>query len=143
MPIYSAPAKDMQFILHDVLQASKSDIEGYAELEPDFTSAVLEEAGKLATEVLLPLNTVGDREGCTLENGVVRTPAGFKEAYEQMRAGGWMGLDCDPQYGGQGMPYLLATAVGEIFVSANMAFNMYQGLTHGAYSAINATPQRN
>ncbi|HHS89650.1 MAG TPA: acyl-CoA dehydrogenase, partial [Rhodobacteraceae bacterium] len=138
MPTYTAPVKDMQFLLHEVLEVTKSDVPGYDELEPDFTSAVLEEAGKLASDVLAPLNPVGDREGCKLENGVVRTPTGFKEAYEQVREGGWMGLDCDPEYGGQGMPYILGTGVGEIFVSANMAFNMYQGLTHGAYSAIHA-----
>ena len=138
MPTYTAPVKDMQFLLHEVLEVTRSDVPGYDELEPDFTSAVLEEAGKLASDVLAPLNPVGDREGCRLENGVVRTPTGFKEAYEQVREGGWMGLDCDPEYGGQGMPYILGTGVGEIFVSANMAFNMYQGLTHGAYSAIHA-----
>ncbi len=138
MPEYTAPVRDMQFLLHDVLKVGESDIPGYDELEPDFTAAVLEEAGKLASEVLAPLNPVGDREGCVLENGVVRTPAGFREAYAKLREGGWMGLDCDPEYGGQGMPYILGTAVGEIFVSANMAFNMYQGLTHGAYSTINA-----
>ncbi len=138
MPSYTAPTKDMQFLLHDVLDVSASDIPGYDELDRDFTAAILEEAGKIATEVLQPLNAVGDEEGCTLENGVVRTPGGFKAAYDQMRAGGWMGLDADPEYGGQGMPYLMGSAVGEMFVSANMAFNMYQGLTHGAYSAIHA-----
>ncbi|MGB8623221.1 MAG: acyl-CoA dehydrogenase family protein, partial [Paracoccaceae bacterium] len=138
MPSYTAPTKDMQFLLHDVLDVSEQDIPGYAELERDFTAAVLEEAGRISTEVLAPLNPVGDREGCTLENGVVRTPPGFKAAYDQMKEGGWLGLDADPDYGGQGMPYLLGTAVGEMFVSANMAFNMYQGLTHGAYSAIHA-----
>ncbi len=136
MPTYTAPIRDLQFVLNDVLDVSKADVPGYDEMEPDFTSAVLNEAGKLASEVLAPLNAVGDQEGCRLENGVVRTPAGFKEAYDQMKLGGWMGLDCDPDYGGQGMPYLLATAVGEMFVASNMAFNMYQGLTHGAYSAI-------
>ena len=138
MPSYAAPTKDMQFLLHDVLNVSASDVPGYDELEADFTSAVLEEAGKIASDVLAPLNAVGDKEGCRLENGVVYTPTGFKEAFEQMKEGGWTALDCDPEYGGQGMPYLLGTAVGEIFVSANMAFNMYQGLTHGAYSAIHA-----
>ncbi|MBV1868679.1 MAG: acyl-CoA dehydrogenase C-terminal domain-containing protein [Marinosulfonomonas sp.] len=138
MPAYTAPTKDMQFVLHDVLNVTNSDIPGYNELEADFTSVVLEEAGKLASEVIAPLNMVGDSEGCTLGDGGVRTPAGFKDAYEQMRAGGWMGLDCDPDYGGQGMPYVLAIAVSEMFTSANMAFNMYQGLTHGAYSAIHA-----
>ena len=138
MPSYTAPTKDMQFLLHDVLKVASSDIPGYDELDRDFTAAILEEAGKIATEVLQPLNAVGDHQGCSLENGVVRTPEGFKAAYDQMRAGGWMGLDADPEYGGQGMPHLMGSAVGEMFVSANMAFNMYQGLTHGAYSAIHA-----
>ena len=136
MPSYTAPLKDMQFILHDVLNASEQDIPGYDELDRDFTAAVIEEAGKLASEVLMPLNAVGDTEGCVLENGVVRTPTGFKEAFEQMKEGGWTALDCDPEYGGQGLPYLMHTAAQEPFVSSNMAFNMYQGLTHGAYSAI-------
>ncbi|RMD91783.1 MAG: acyl-CoA dehydrogenase, partial [Alphaproteobacteria bacterium] len=138
MTSYTPPTRDMQFVLHDVLQVATSDIPGYGELEADFTSAVLEEAGKLASEVLHPLNKVGDEEGCRLENGVVRTPTGFKAAYDQLREGGWNGLDCDPAYGGQGMPHLLGTAVGEMFVSANMAFNMYQGLTHGAVNALHA-----
>jgi len=128
----------MQFVLHDVLNVSESDIPGYDELDRDFTAAVLDEAGKLATEVLAPLNTVGDRQGCTLENGVVRTPDGFKDAFDKVRDGGWTALDCDPDYGGQGLPYLISTAVGEMFSAANMAFNMYQGLTHGAYNAIHA-----
>jgi len=138
MTSYTAPLKDMAFLLHDVLKIDASDIPGYADLDRGFTAAVLEEAGKLATDVLEPLNAVGDREGCTLENGVVRTPTGFKAAFDQLREGGWPALDCDPAYGGQGLPYLMGTAVGEILVSANMAFNMYQGLTHGAYSAIHA-----
>ncbi|WP_371153539.1 acyl-CoA dehydrogenase C-terminal domain-containing protein [Jannaschia sp. 2305UL9-9] len=136
MPSYTAPTKDMQFVLHDVLRASEQDIPGYDEMDRDFTGAVLEEAGKLASEVLHPLNAVGDTEGCVLENGVVRTPTGFKAAFDQVREGGWTALDCDPEYGGQGLPYLMQTGVGEILSSANMAFNMYQGLTHGAYSAI-------
>jgi alkylation response protein AidB-like acyl-CoA dehydrogenase len=138
MTSYTAPLKDMAFLLHDVLKIDASDIPGYADLDRGFTAAVLEEAGKLATDVLAPLNAVGDREGCTLENGVVRTPTGFKAAFDKLREGGWPALDCDPAYGGQGLPYLMGTAVGEILVSANMAFNMYQGLTHGAYSAIHA-----
>jgi len=138
MPSFSAPVKDLQFVLHDVLKASTSTIPGYSDLDAGFTAAVLEEAGKVATEVLAPLNAVGDREGCVLENGVVRTPAGFDAAFKAMKEGGWTALDADPAYGGQGLPYLIGTAVGEIFVAANMAFNMYQGLTHGAYSAIHA-----
>ncbi|WP_135506248.1 acyl-CoA dehydrogenase C-terminal domain-containing protein [Roseovarius aestuariivivens] len=136
MPSYTAPTKDMQFILHDVLKVSQTDTPGYAELEPDFTGAVLEEAGKIASEVLAPLNAVGDTEGCTLENGVVRTPTGFKEAFDQVRDGGWTALDLPEEYGGQNMPYIIYTAVGEISSAANQAFTMYQGLTHGAASAI-------
>ncbi|MBR9841647.1 MAG: acyl-CoA dehydrogenase [Rhodobacteraceae bacterium] len=136
MPTYTAPVKDMQFVLHDVLNVSGSDIPGYAELEPDFTNAVLEEAGKLTSEVLAPLNVVGDTEGCRLENGIVYTPTGFKEAFEQVKEGGWTGLDMPEEYGGQNMPYVLGTAVGEMFSGSNQAFTMYQGLTHGAASAI-------
>jgi alkylation response protein AidB-like acyl-CoA dehydrogenase len=136
MPSYSAPVQDMQFVLHDLLNVTAQDITGYSDLDESFTAAVLEEAGKVARDILAPLNAVGDREGCILENGVVRTPKGFKDAFAAMKDGGWTALDCDPEYGGQGLPYLMGTAVGEMFVSANMAFNMYQGLTHGAYSAI-------
>ena len=135
MPTYTAPIKDMQFVLHDLLKISQSDIPGYADLEADFTAAILGEAGKLTGDVLAPLNAVGDREGCVLENGVVRTPTGFKAAFDQVRDGGWPGLDMPEQYGGQGMPYVIGTAVGEMFSSANQAFTMYQGLTHGAASA--------
>ncbi|TRD22288.1 acyl-CoA dehydrogenase C-terminal domain-containing protein [Palleronia caenipelagi] len=136
MTTYTAPVEDTQFVLHEVLNVSQSDIPGYDELDRDFTGAVLEEAGKLAKNVLEPLNKVGDEQGCKLENGVVRTPDGFKEAYDELRAGGWNALDCDPDYGGQGMPHLLNTAVSEYFTSANIAYAMYAGLSHGAIAAI-------
>jgi alkylation response protein AidB-like acyl-CoA dehydrogenase len=136
MPSYAAPLRDMQFVLDEVLQVSKSDVPGYADLAPDFTSAILDEAGRIAREVLAPLNPTGDREGCRLENGVVHTPEGFGRAFQAMKDGGWNGLDLPEAYGGQNLPYIVGTAVGEIFVSANMAFNMYQGLTHGAIGAI-------
>jgi alkylation response protein AidB-like acyl-CoA dehydrogenase len=136
MPTYTAPVKDLQFVLHDVLGVGASDIPGYADLERDFTGAILEEAGKVAKDVLAPLNASGDAEGCRLENGVVHTPKGFKAAFDVLKEGGWNGLDLPEAYGGQGLPYVMGTAAGEIFVSANMAFNMYQGLTHGAIGAI-------
>ncbi len=136
MPTYTAPVKDLQFVLHDMLNISTSDIPGYDELDADFTNAVLEEAGKLTSEVLAPLNVVGDHEGCRLENGVVYTPTGFKAAFEQVKEGGWPGLDMPEEYGGQNMPQVLGTAVGEMFSSSNQAFTMYQGLTHGAAAAI-------
>jgi alkylation response protein AidB-like acyl-CoA dehydrogenase len=136
MPTYTAPVKDAQFVLHDVLDIAGSGIPGYADLERDFTEAVLDAAGKVAAEILAPLNASGDAEGCRLDNGVVRTPKGFKAAFEAVKEGGWNGLDLPEQYGGQGLPYLVGTAVAEFFVSANMAFNMYQGLTHGAIGAL-------
>ncbi|AHM05865.1 Acyl-CoA dehydrogenase [Roseibacterium elongatum DSM 19469] len=136
MPSYTAPTKDAQFILHDVLNISGKEIPGFADLDRDFTAAILEEAGKIAAEVLTPLNAVGDQEGCRLENGVVYTPTGFKAAFDQMKAGGWPGIDMPEEYGGQNMPYVIGTAVGEFFSAANQAFMMYQGLTHGAASAI-------
>ncbi len=136
MPRYTAPTKDLQFILHDVLNISAQDIPGYGDLDRDFTSAILEEAGKISSEVLAPLNTVGDTEGCVLENGVVRTPTGFKAAFDQMSEGGWPGIDMPEEFGGMGLPYVMNTSVGEMFSAANQAFTMYQGLTHGAASAI-------
>jgi alkylation response protein AidB-like acyl-CoA dehydrogenase len=138
MPAYAPPLRDLEFVLHDVLEVDASDIPGYAELDRGFTGAIIGEAGRIASEVLAPLNAVGDREGCRLENGVVRTPEGFREAYATVAEGGWIGLDLDPHYGGQGMPHLLNTAVGEMHAAANMAINMYWGLTHGAYNAIHA-----
>ena len=138
MPIYNAPTRDLQFVLHEVLDLASSDIPGFSDLAPEFTAAILDEAGKIARDVLAPLNTSGDVEGCRLENGVVHTPRGFKEAFGAMKDGGWNGLDLPEEFGGQGLPYVMGIAVGEIFVSANMAFNMYQGLTHGAIGSIMA-----
>ena len=136
MPSYAPPTKDMMFVLQDVLDVQNCDIPGYEALDAEFISSVLNESGKLAGNLLAPLNATGDAEGCHLENGIVRTPQGFKDAFDQVKAGGWPSLDCDPEYGGQGMPFVIASAVTEMFSSANMAFSMFQGLTHGAYSAI-------
>jgi alkylation response protein AidB-like acyl-CoA dehydrogenase len=133
---YAAPVKDMQFLLHDVLKVSTQDIPGYSDLDEGFTGAVLDEAGKIAADIMAPLNAVGDREGCVLENGVVRTPTGFRKAFDALRDGGWTALDCATEFGGQGLPHLVHCVVNEALVSANMALNMYMGLTHGAYSAI-------
>ncbi|WP_424929558.1 acyl-CoA dehydrogenase C-terminal domain-containing protein [Amaricoccus tamworthensis] len=136
MASYTPPLRDMEFVLHDVLKIEQSETPGYSELDRDFTSAILDEAGKIARDVLAPTNAKGDEQGCVLENGVVRTPDGFQDAFDLLREGGWTGLDCDPDFGGQGMPYIMGVAVGEMHSAANMAFNMYAGLTHGAYSAI-------
>ena len=136
MPDYTAPTKDMAYVLHDVLKVQDRDIPGYADLEPDFTTAILDEAAKIASDVLAPLNAVGDQEGCTLENGVVRTPKGFRDAFEQVKEGGWTGLDMPEEYGGQNLPYVMGLALTEMLSAANQAFAMYQGLTHGAAAAI-------
>ena len=136
MTTYTPPIADMQFLLHEVLGLSATGLPGHADLDRDFTGAILDAAGLLAAEVLAPLNATGDRQGCRLADGRVTTPEGFRAAFEAVREGGWTALDCAEEDGGQGMPYVLGVAVGEMFTSANMAFNMYQGLTHGAYSAI-------
>ncbi len=136
MPTYTPPLRDFRFVLHETLRIhERAEIAGYADLTPDFTEAVLGEAGRIAAEVLMPLNAAGDR-GCVLENGVVRTPKGFRDAIETLREGGWPALECDPAYGGQGLPNVIALSVGEMQSGANMALMMYNGLTHGAYSAL-------
>ncbi len=137
MPIYTAPVRDMQFVLYDVLNMDQySDLEGFGEADRDTVSAILEEGAKLAQEVLQPLNQSGDEEGCHLENGVVTTPKGFKEAYQTYMEGGWSGLTGDPEYGGQGLPYVLGVLLNEMACAANFGFSMYPGLTHGAIDAI-------
>ena len=136
MSVYIAPLRDMEFIFNDVLQVQNSEIPGYQDLDNEFLKSILNEAGKICSDILFPLNHVGDKEGCYLENGIVRTPEGFKEAFNKIREDGWTTIDCDTEYGGQGLPYILGTAIGEMMASSNMAFGMYHGLTHGAYSAI-------
>jgi alkylation response protein AidB-like acyl-CoA dehydrogenase len=140
MPSYKAPVRDTQFVLNEVLNIEQyADLPGFSEITPDLLSALLEEGAKLVEEVLQPLNQVGDEIGCKRnDDGSVTTPPGFKEAYAQFVEGGWSGLGCDPQYGGQGLPHIVHTAFEEYSVSANMAFNMYVGLTLGAVAAITA-----
>ncbi|WP_425409615.1 acyl-CoA dehydrogenase C-terminal domain-containing protein [Hyphococcus sp.] len=140
MTTYNAPLKDMQFVLNDVLQVSKySNLPGFADASEDVVEAILEEGAKLAANVLHPINQSGDKEGCTRhDDGSVTTPKGFKEAYNTYKEGGWQGLSFDPEYGGQGLPYLLAVAVSEMVSAANMAFGMYPGLARGAADAIHA-----
>ncbi|TAK99085.1 MAG: acyl-CoA dehydrogenase [Rhodospirillaceae bacterium] len=137
MATYTPPLRDMKFVLRELFDGnSLTDLPGYGDFTADVVDAVLEEAGKLSAEVLFPLNRSGDEEGCTFENGVVRTPKGFKEAYKQFTDGGWTGIAADPDYGGQGLPKAVNMMVEEMICSANMAFGMYPGLTHGAYNAI-------
>ncbi len=138
MPSYAAPLDNFRFVLNDVLQAGDTLAKlGLTDATPDTIDAVLEEAAKLCENELQPLNLSGDSEGCTFENGVVRTPKGFVDAYKTFCAGGWVGLTAQPKYGGQGLPHVVSTVIEEMISSANTAFGMYPGLSAGAYRAIN------
>lgn len=142
MPIYRAPLSDYRFLFNDLLELDKQrDLPGYADVTPDLVEDVLGNAAKFCEEVLQPLNQSGDEEGAHYENGVVRTPKGFKEAYKAYVDAGWGGLGAPVEYGGSGLPGLLTMAVSEIANSANQAFAMYPGLTSAAYSAILAAGQ--
>ena len=137
MAVYKAPLKDINFVLNEVLDVSTlAKLPGYQDATPDTIQAILEEAAKLCENVLFPLNRTGDEEGCTYENGVVRTPKGFKHAYDMFREGGWTAVTCDPEYGGQGLPATVGFALQEMFTASNQAFSMYPGLSHGAYEAL-------
>ena len=140
MPTYSAPIRDTRFILEKLLKIEQyTNLPGFAEASPDIVAAVLEEGAKYVEEVSHPLNQVGDETGCVRNaDGSVTTPPGFKEAYDKLVEGGWVGLGCNPAYGGQGLPHVIASAFEEYMISANMAFTMYMGLTIGAVAAIEA-----
>ncbi len=140
MPTYTPPLRDMQFVLHEVFKVTDEfkAMPAHAEVDADTINAVLEEAGKFAAGVAFPLNISGDTEGCTLNQQTheVTTPKGFKEAYRQYVEGGWPALSCDPEYGGQGLPHTVNQCLYEMLNSANQAWTMYPGLSHGAYEAL-------
>ncbi|WP_026606472.1 acyl-CoA dehydrogenase C-terminal domain-containing protein [Methylocapsa acidiphila] len=138
MPSYKAPVEEVLFLLRDVFDIERrGDLPGFAEATPDLIEAILSEAAKLCEDAVQPLNQLGDRVGCTRHpDGRVETPQGFKDAYRAFVAGGWLGLSAPPEFGGQGLPFTLATIVNEFASSANMAFAMYPGLSQGALAAI-------
>ena len=140
MAQYIPPLRDLQFVLHELLDAvpTLKQIPAFADLDVDTVNAVLEEGGKFAAEVLQPLNLSGDQEGCTLDKAThaVTTPKGFKEAYARYVDGGWPALSTDPAYGGQGLPHLMNQCFYEMLNSANQAWTMYPGLSHGAYECL-------
>ncbi|MFM2209109.1 MAG: hypothetical protein RIQ96_752 [Pseudomonadota bacterium] len=148
MPTYTPPQRDMQFVMHELLQVTDEykAMPAHAEVDADTINAVLEEGGKFAAEVIFPLNISGDEEGCTLDKTTheVTTPKGFKEAFQTYVAGGWPALSADPDYGGQGLPIVVNQCFYEMLNSANQAWTMYPGLTHGAYECLHAhgTPEQ-
>ena len=137
MPSYKAPLADIRFVLENLLDVGQlASLPGYADATPDLLAAVREEAAKLCEEVIAPLNQSGDAEGCHYENGVVRTPAGFREAYDAYRAGGWPAMVAPPEFGGQGLPHVAGVVLDEMLCSANLSFSMYPLLAHGAVGAL-------
>lgn len=138
MPSYTAPVADTLFVLHEIVGLERmTNLPGFASATSDIAQAVLEEGGRFASEVLFPLNAVGDQQGCKRnDDGTVSVPPGFKDAFDQFVAGGWTTLHAPEEFGGQALPMVLAIAVEEYFTGANHAFNMYHGLTGAAVSAI-------
>ncbi|MGQ3112748.1 MAG: acyl-CoA dehydrogenase C-terminal domain-containing protein [Brevundimonas sp.] len=138
---YKAPVRDLTFIVNEVLDIDRyTNQPGFTDISSDLVTQVLEEGGKFAEEVIAPINHSGDKEGCHwAEGGVVTGPKGWKEAYQAMVEAGWPALAADPAYGGQGMPYVLASAFGQFTAGASAAFSMYPGLTAGAYAGIHAS----
>ena len=137
MTSYAPPISDMEFVLNELAELeSVAALPGLEQATPDLVSAILEESGKLTSEILAPLNQNGDRQGSRLVDGKVQTPDGWKEAYDAFIAGGWNGLAMDPDYGGQGLPWLVATAVQEMWHASNMSFGLCPLLTQAAVEAI-------
>lgn len=142
MPQYNAPLRDMQFVLHELLRVEDvlKILPAHADTNRELIDQVLEEGGKFAAQVLFPLNHTGDREGChyDLQSKTVTPPQGYKEAYQQYVAAGWAALSCDPTFGGQGLPLVINNTFYEMLNSANQAWTMYPGLSHGAYACLYA-----
>ena len=134
---YSAPLRDMRFVLNELLDVGEiATLPGYEDATPDVIDAMIEEGAKLCENTLLPLNRPADEEGCHYENGVVRTPAGYKEAYKTFVDAGWTGVTLSPDYGGKGLPQLISMVFDEMVCSTNLAFGVYPLLTNGAAAVI-------
>ena len=135
MTQYTPPLRDMQFVMHEVLNAvdELKALPAHADIDVDTINAVIEEGGKFASTVIAPINQSGDAEGCVLDKSTheVKPPKGFKEAYAQYVEGGWPALSCDPAFGGQGLPHMVNQCMYEMMNSANQAWTMYPGLSHG------------
>ncbi|MEL7517485.1 MAG: acyl-CoA dehydrogenase C-terminal domain-containing protein [Pseudomonadota bacterium] len=140
MPTYTAPTRDTRFVINEMLDlASYGNLPGFENTTPDMIETVVNESGKFCSEVLAPLNQIGDEQGCTRhEDGSVTTPDGFKEAYEQLVESGWTTLGGPEEFGGQGLPHVMSFAFEEYIGTANQAFAMYPGLTSGAAAALQA-----
>jgi alkylation response protein AidB-like acyl-CoA dehydrogenase len=138
MPEYKVPLREIQFVMNEVLESEKhyASLPGCEDATPDMISAIIEEGAKFAERVLAPLNQVGDREGCQFNEGEVKTPTGFKEAYQQYVEGGWPSLSHDPAHGGQGLPESIGTIISEMVGTANWSWSMYPGLSHGAMNTL-------
>src|SRR3569623_1941281 len=138
MPTYKAPLRDMRFLINEVFDypSHYASLSNGKDADPDTVNAILEECAKLCEETLAPLNLSGDEEGCKFENGAVRTPKGFKEAYTQVVEGGWQGLSHPAEYGGQGLPMSMGLFKTEMMGTANWSFNMYPGLSLGAMNTV-------
>lgn len=145
MTLYKAPLRDIQFVLQDLLNVYPryQQLADYEETTPALVNAIFEEAAKFAEEVLTPLNAVGDTEGCRLVDGEVKTPSGFKDAYQKFVASGWPTMEQPIVYGGQGLPLSINLVIREIIGTANWAWSMYPGLSHGATVTIFRPRYRN
>ena len=140
MPEYKAPLRDIKFVMNELLNSEQhyANLEGAEDATPDMVDAIIQEGAKFCEQVLSPLNQVGDQEGCTWSEDGVKTPTGFKEAYQQYIEGGWPSMTADPNYGGQGLPPSIGLVVSEMVGTCNWSWGMYPGLSHGATNTIEA-----
>ncbi|MDX1590289.1 MAG: acyl-CoA dehydrogenase family protein, partial [Oleiphilaceae bacterium] len=140
MPQYKAPLRDIQFVMQELLDSAThySKLPGAEDATPDMVDAIIQEGAKFCEQVLSPLNQVGDREGCTWSEDGVKTPTGFREAYQQYIEGGWPSMTASPELGGQGLPGSLSIVMSEMVGTCNWAFGMYPGLSHGCIHSLEA-----